>query len=252
MSTDDVLDFFTVATLRHNHSVGELDVRWVITDFATLEFTVPFIQNNALKETDLFFFETSSDALGDIAIRSLVDILEMDGNRVSVTLGVTIPTGKLGKKGPTALSTRDVLPFPMQTGSGTPDILIGGTYLVQNDVASVGAQFNSTFRFLYNARGYRLGNRHDFAIWGAYNFSDWASVSMRGLFERWGSIDGFDRRTDPLFDPLANPFAQGGERVVVPFGLNLYLRSGSLAGHRFSIEYYYAVHEDLNGPQMSL
>jgi hypothetical protein len=44
---------------------------------------------------------------------------------------------------------------------------------------------------------------------------------------------------------------KGGERVVVPFGLNLFLREGKAAGHRLSFEYYYPVHEDLNGPQMS-
>ena len=251
-STADVLDFFSVATLRHNQSRVEVDIRWGMNDFATLMFSVPFIQNNALKETDLFFFETSSDVLGDVSLRALVDILEMDAYRLSLTLGATIPTGKLGKKGPTAISTRDVLPYPMQGGSGTPDILFGGTFLVQNEIASVGAQFNSVIRFLFNQRGYRLGNRYDFSIWGAYNFSDWASFSIRGLFESWGKIDGSDRRTDPLIDPLANPFAQGGERVSVPFGFNLYFQEGNLAGHRLSIEYYYPVHEDLNGPQMSL
>ena len=252
ISTSDVLDFFSVATLQHNQSKGELDVRWGITDFATLEFSVPFIQNDALKETDTFFFETSSDVLGDISARALVDILEMDTYRLSVTLGATIPTGKLGKKGPTATSIRAVLPYPMQGGSGSPDILIGSTLLIQNDIASVGAQFNSVIRFLFNRKGYRLGNRYDFSLWGAYNLSDWASLSLRAFFERWGEIDGFDRRTNGLEDPLANPFAHGGERVTIPFGLNIYLRSGTLAGHRFSIEYYYSVHEDLNGPQMSL
>jgi hypothetical protein len=34
--------------------------------------------------------------------------------------------------------------------------------------------------------------------------------------------------------------------------MNLYLRDGRAAGHRLSIEFYYPVHEDLNGPQMSV
>ena len=213
---------------------------------------MPFIQNTALKETDFVFFETASDVLGDVAARVLLDFLEMDGYRASATLGMTLPTGKLGKRGPTATSTRDVLPYPMQGGSGSPDILLGGTFLVQNDVASIGVQFNSVLRFFFNQRGYRLGNRHDFSVWGAYNFSDWASFSMRGLFESWGTIDGFDPRTNGSVDPLANPFAQGGSRVLVPFGFNLFFREGTASGHRLSVEYYYAIHEDLNGPQMSL
>ena len=140
----------------------------------------------------------------------------------------------------------------MQGGSGSPDILAGGTFQVQNDIASVGAQFNSVTRFLDNWEDYRLGNRYDFSVWGAYNISDWASFSIRGFFEHWGEIAGFESRTDGLADPLANPFLQAGERVVIPFGFNLFLREGTAAGHRLSIEFYYPVHEDLNGPQMSI
>ena len=89
-------------------------------------------------------------------------------------------------------------------------------------------------------------------MWGAYNVTDWVSFSLRGLFEHQGDIKGSDSRMDGSVDPLANPFAQGGERVLIPFGVNLYLREGRAAGNRLSIEYYYPVHEDLNGPQMSV
>ena len=102
-----------------------------------------------------------------------------------------------------------------------------------------------------NNRGYRLGDRIDISIWGAYNISDWASVSLRGFYEHWGEITGSDARTDGAADPGANQFAQGGERVVIPFGLNLYFREGKMAGQRLSIEFYYPVHEDLNGPQLA-
>ena len=252
ITSAEVLDFFSVATLTHDHSMSELDIRFGLTNFVTLEGSMAFIQNNALKETSGGFFETSSDVLGDVSVRALIDLLEMDSYRVILTLGATVPTGKIGKMGPTATSNRAVLPYPMQGGSGTPDILIGGTFQVQNDIASVGAQFNSVIRFMDNPWDYRLGNRYDFTVWGAYNFSDWVSFSMRGFFEHWGPITGADPRTDGAVDPLANPFAQGGERVVLPFGFNIYFREGSVAGNRLSVEFYYPIHEDLNGPQMSI
>lgn len=34
-------------------------------------------------------------------------------------------------------------------------------------------------------------------------------------------------------------------------GLNLYFLDGLAGGSRLSVEYYYPVHEDLNGPQLS-
>ena len=60
LSSDDVLDFgFAVATPTYDRQTTEADLRLGLTDFFTLEGSVPFIQNQALKETDLVFFEAS-------------------------------------------------------------------------------------------------------------------------------------------------------------------------------------------------
>lgn len=252
LSPEEVLDFFTVAPLIHDQVTGEVDVRFGLTDFATLAFSVPWVRNEMLQTTDAAFFESSSQAIGDVALQGLFDVLSLDEYRLILMLGATAPTGKIGKKGTTSTGVRGVLPFAMQGGSGSWDVLAGGTFQVQNDVASVGAQINSTIRTQNNRQGYRLGNKYDFSIWGSYNVTDWVSFSLRGLFEHQGDVDGSESRTDGLVDPLANPFAQGGERVLIPFGMNLYLRDGRAAGHRLSIEFYYPVHEDLNGPQMSV
>ena len=76
--------------------------------------------------------------------------------------------------------------------------------------------------------------------------------SIRGVFENQAEIKGSEARTDGSADSLANPFAQGGKRVLIPLGMNLYFRDGMAAEHRLSIEFYYPIHEDLNGPQMSI
>ena len=252
VSDAEVLDFFTVAPLTHDRWTGEVDVRLGFTNFVTLEGSIPWVRNQMLNTTDTGFFETSSQFIGDLRLRGLFELLDMDGYRLSLTLGATVPTGKISKMGLTATGVPGVLPYTMQGGSGSPDILAGGTFQVQNEVASVGAQINSVIRVVDNRRGYRLGDEFDFTVWGAYNVTDWVSFSIRGVFENQSEIKGSDLRTDGSVDPLANPFAQGGERVFIPIGMNLYLRDGMAAGHRLSIEYYYPVHEDLNGPQMSV
>jgi hypothetical protein len=246
-----VLDFFDVATPSFNHTIHELDLRLGVADWSTLEVSVPFLRNDMLKESDVSFFETSSEVLGDISIRGLFRLLDMEEYRLSLTLGGTVPTGKLSKRGPTLTDPRGVLPYAMQGGSGTADLLAGGTFQVQNDISSIGAQFNSVIRFYDNTFDYRLGNTYDFTVWGAYNVSDWMSFSMRGLFEHWSTIEGSEARTNGAEDPLANSFAQGGERFVIPFGFSLYFREGAAMGHRLLVEWYYTVSEDLNGPQPS-
>lgn len=246
----DVLDFFTVAPLLQDRWTGELDVRFGL-GITTVEFSVPWVRNTILNETATGLFESTSEFIGDMSLRGLFDLFDRDGYRLSVMLGGTVPTGKISKRGTTATLPRGVLPYTMQGGSGSPDILAGGTFLVQNERASVGAQINSVIRVKNNNKGYRLGDEFSFSVWGAYNVTDWVSFSLRGLFENRSDIAGSDPRQDGLADPLANPFAQGGERVLIPIGMSLYLRDGIAAGHRLSIEFYYPVHEDLNGPQMS-
>ena len=250
VSADEIRDFFTVAPLTHDRWVGEVDVRLGL-GLGTVQFSMPWVRNELLNETDLGFFESSSEFLGDISLRGLFDLLKLDQYRLNLTLGATVPTGRISKRGTTSTGARDVLPFTMQGGSGSPDILAGGTFQAQNEMASVGAQINSVLRVVDNDQDYRLGDEFSFSVWGAYNITEWVSVSLRGIYEHQGDVSGSESRTDGLTDPLANPFAQGGERIMLPIGLNLYLREGRVAGHRLSIEFYYPVHEDLNGPQMS-
>ena len=252
ISGNEVLDFFTSAPLTHDRWTGEVDVRLGLTDFFTLAGSVPWVRNKMLSTTDTGFFQSSSQFIGDVNVRGLFELLEMDEYRLSLTLGATVPTGAISKKGLTATGVQGVLPFTMQGGSGSPDVLAGGTFQVQNEVASVGAQINSVIRIMHNRKKYRLGDEFAFTVWGAYNVTDWVSFSLRGIFEHQAEIKGSDSRTDGSVDPLANPFAQGGERVLLPIGMNLYVREGRAAGHRLSIEFYYPLHEDLNGPQMSV
>ena len=251
ISSDDVLNFFAVAPLTLDKKTVELDLRLGLFGWVTAEASMPIFQAKMLNTTSTSLFETTSETYGDVAIRGLFDLLEMDQYRLSLTLGGTIPTGKIRKRDVGASGVREILPYAMQGGSGTYDILAGLTFLTQNEVASVGAQFNSVIRVMDNWRDYRLGNEFSFSVWGAYNLSDWVSVSMRGLFETWGDVSGSDPGTDGTIDPSANSFAQGGERVQIPFGISFFLREGPAEGHRLLLEWYYPIHEDLNGPQLS-
>ena len=251
ISSDDVLDFFTVAPLSFDKQTAEVDLRLGLFSFVTLQASMPISQAERLSATDAVFFETSSRTYGDVSIRGLFNVLEMNEYRMSLNLGATIPTGRINKQDATPFATSETLPYAMQGGSGTPDILAGLTFLVQNEVASTGAQINTVTRVVDNRRGYRLGDELSISVWGAHNLSDWVSVSVRALYGKWGDVTGSEPGTDGAIDPGANSFAQGGERLQIPFGVNLFLREGPFGGHRLSLEWYYPVHQDLNGPQLA-
>ena len=251
ISSEEVLDFFSVAPLILDKEIAEVELRLGLFGFVTLEASMPFTQAEMLSTTDAVFFETSSRTYGDVSIRGLFNVLEMNEYRMSLTLGATVPTGKLKKRDVGRLGTREILPFALQGGSGTIDVLAGLTFLTQNEVASTGAQINTVTRVVDNRRGYRLGDELSISVWGAHNLSDWVSVSVRALYETWDDVTGSEPGTDGAIDPGANSFAQGGERLQIPFGVNLFLREGPFGGHRLSLEWYYPVHQDLNGPQLA-
>lgn len=253
--SDDVLGAgFAVAPLTLDREIHELEFRFGLTDDITFVASMPFIQSTMLNETVDVFFETDSDDIGDLQLNWLFDVFEVDDYRMLLKLGATVPLGETNDRDRTPFSGtgRDVLPFSMQSGSGSPDILAGMTFLKQNEVGTFGAQANTVLRVVDNDRGYRLGDRFDASFWGAYNLNDWLGLSVRALFETWGDVQGFEPETDGVLDPSANPFTQGGERWWIPFGVNLYFQEGAVVGHRISFEWYYSIHEDLHGPQLSV
>ena len=250
---DDVLDFFEVAPLTLERQSHEVELRWGMFDDFTVAISMPFVMHHMWNVTDEEFFRTESNDIGDLSVRFLIDLFEIDQYRLHLMLGGTAPLGDTRDRDQTPFSGtgEDVLPFVMQAGTGHPDILGGLGFTTQNDVASLGAQVNVTVRAFDNWQGYRRGDAFEFTAWGAHTLNDWLSVSGRVLYETVGETEGVEPRTDGTVDPSANPFAQGGDRVYLPLGANLFFRDGSVGGHRIAVEYYIPVHQDLNGPQLS-
>lgn len=73
--------------------------------------------------------------------------------------------------------------------------------------------------------------------------------ALRVTGETESKIDGIDAN---IVAPVqtADPDNYGGDRVSLSLGLNTVVPSGTLKGHRFSMEATLPVYQDLNGPQM--
>lgn len=246
----DVLDLFTVAPISLLTQTLNLELRLGITDAFTLAVSAPYIFRDDLNETETAVFGAFTEDVGDLKVNTLWNLLDPGPHILTLGMGVSIPTGEIDERGPTATRSRAQLPFNMQTGSGSWDLLPSLSFMTQNEVGTFGGQVSATFRLNDNDRNYRLGNRFDMTTWVSYNVNDWIAVSARVVYEEWGSVTGIDPDTDGLEDPRANPFATGGVRTQLPFGFTLHIREGVLRGHRFSVEYLTPIHEDLNGPQL--
>ncbi|MEM9303251.1 MAG: transporter [Pseudomonadota bacterium] len=196
-------------------------------------------------------FRTSASGIGDTRLSALVSLRHTETDRWHLTIGASLPTGDTDETGqvlaPTGMQPTLRLPYPMQLGSGTYDVLGGLTYAGFADRFSWGAQWSGVFR-TGDDNGYTLGNEHRIGGWGAWLVRPVLSLSARLEYFDRGNIDGMDPR---IMAPVqtADPNRQGVKRLDLGLGANL-AGTGSWRGHRLGIEFLYPLEQDLDGPQL--
>lgn len=256
VSQADVLQDFMVTPVSMPMQMHMVGMMYAPSDRVTLMGMVPYTSiemDHATRAGGVF--TTEGSGIGDITVSALVGLNEEGGPfRAHLNAGFTIPTGSIEIMDVTPASNGNEvqLPYPMQLGSGTFDLKPGLTLLWMNPDWSWGAQGMAVVRLGENDREYTLGNRYDATTWIGRKLNDNLSLSARGLLKTWGNIDGADPAgsVNPMMVPTARTDLRGGTRLDVPLGVNFYIRSGALAGHRIGVEYSIPVYQSLDGPQL--
>lgn len=197
-------------------------------------------------------FTTESSGLGDIKLSTLISFYAKNNSKMHASIGLSLPTGSIEHKDATPSSGGNeiVLPYPMQTGSGSFDFKPGVTYLTQTPSASFGAQLNGTIRLNDNNRNYRLGNRFEAVSWAGYRLSDVFSPQFSLRYSVWGDISGADTSLNPNMIHTADPDLKAGSRIDLGLGLNIQGPEGPLHDLRVAFNYDLPVYQNLDGPQM--
>lgn len=253
-----ILGDYGVAPTAMTTQMHALGVMYAPSNRITLMAMVPF-KLKAMEHITAggFFFRTESTGLADPSFAVLGELYQEGAYSAHVTGRVTAPIGSLDAQDLTPASAPDEvrLPYPMQIGTGTVAFSPDLTVLAMNEVGSVGAQVGATFRFSENSEGYRHGDRFRMTAWAARNISEYLSLSARLEWQRWGNLQGadptFNRQVETQLVPTVFPDLQGGTRLDLPIGINLYIPEGELAGHRVAIELTLPLDQDLNGPQLA-
>lgn len=230
------------------HMVG---VMHAVSDDLTLMAMLPYIRLSMDLVTNAATrFTTRSEGLGDTRLTALYVLRRWNRQQLHLNAGISLPTGSITNRGDTPMGSDQKLPYPMQLGSGTFDLLPGITYLGQSRDVSWGAQLGGTFRLGKNSQGYALGNRAALTVWGARKWSDCLSTSLRLDGQVWGNIDGRDNDLNPAMVPTADPHRRGGKRLDLSCGANFYGREGWLKGQRLAVEFGMPIYQSLDGPQL--
>jgi len=74
-------------------------------------------------------FTTKSKGIGDTRIGAMVHMFDNGAHKAHWSLGLSLPTGATDQRFNTPAQENAALPYPMQLGSGTFDLLPGVTYM---------------------------------------------------------------------------------------------------------------------------
>jgi len=223
------------------------------TDWLTLMVMVPYIRNTMDHRAGMPLgsvnFATSSEGLGDIKLSGMVPVVHKGPHTLLGTMGVSLPTGSIEEKDRTRMG-RVQLPYPMQLGSGTFDLLPSATYTYQQPKWSAGGQVSGVIRLGRNNNHYSLGDRFAATGWWSWLWTEALSTSFRLNYQIWGNIDGADPNFAAIIAPTLDPQRRGGQRLDALVGVNLYAPDGPLRGHRLAVEFGVPVYQKLEGPQL--
>jgi len=198
-------------------------------------------------------FSAQNQGWGDTQVTGLVRLYDDGMNHVHLNAGLSLPTGSLDATGtvlaPSGATPRLRMPYAMQLGTGTWDLLPGITYTGHKGVWGWGAQYIADIHLGKNSEGYAWGDKHRLTAWASREWAPWISTSLRLTGMHEAQISGID----PLIvAPVqtADPDNYGGTTATLGFGVNLLGTEGALKGHRFAIEAMLPVYRRLNGPQL--
>ncbi len=249
-SATDVRRDFPVAPVDMDMEMHMFGGMWAPTDRVTLMAMVPFVRLDMKHITRTGRrFVTRSKGLGDIRLSALIGLYDDETHHVHLNAGLSLPTGTTTAKDDTPAG-RQRLPYPMQIGSGTWDLLPGITYSGRREAWSWGSQVRATIRTDRNRHGYRRG--HDWGVtgWLARDFGSWLSGSLRLDYADTQNFSGDDDEFMPAVVPTADPNRRAGRVLSGLLGLNVVVPKGPLAGHRLGLEVGIPLVQHLDGPQL--
>jgi len=225
------------------HKVG---VMYAPHERLTFSLMLPYIERSMNLRDELGFREDRSAGIGDARLMFMLPFVRKGRERTQVNVGLSFPTGSIQQKD----ASGDRLPYAMQLGSGSWDLIWGLTYAGQRSFLSWGAEFEGIYRIADNSLGYRAGTVYHTSGWLGGNLGDWLNVSVRLLWTHNGNIRGEDPFLDmtKATNPLNDNKRQAGTHVEIGPGINLLL---PFAGRqRLSFEIIWPIYENLDGPQL--
>ncbi len=159
-------------------------------------------------------------------------------SRVSAIAGLELPTGD-----DDARDSLGILPKGIQLGSGSVDVIAGGTYTLQ----TLDHEFDMDLRYIFNneANNFEFGDVFKYNL--AYQKRIWPSILPdRGIYNQWNAVlelnGAFNRKSELGGSAVAS---SGGNTVYLSPGIQFVTKRSV-----YELSFLYPVIQDLNGSQL--
>ena len=193
-------------------------------------------------------FSTQSNGWGDTKFSALVKGWYSGHWASHYQVGVSLPTGSINERDVTPMSDDALLGYPMQTGTGSYQAILGYTISYQAENWVSGSQVNWQVPINDNSEDYRVGNQLRLTQWLSYALNQTIGLSARLQYSYRGNYDGGDSRLNSMMAPIADSNMRGGEQYLYALGANFYFPE--LGGHRIAVEYEKPFKQSFDGLQL--
>jgi len=226
-------------------------------DFVTVSLMVPYM----FREMEMLtlsgvHFRTRSNGIGDVRLMAMSQLVDRKNGYFQIKLGISFPSGSINEEDTTPMSggAEVQLPYLMQMGSGTWDLLPSASVGGNLGRLAWGLQAGGVIRMTTNENGYRLGNIYEFNGWGEWAFTRWLAASVRLAWKEQFQIKGSDRRLPAMaaaMTPSADPENLGLKQLDGFIGIQLLGQKGWLAGNRIALEIGMPFWQATSGPGLA-
>ena len=197
------------------HMVGAM---WGYSDQITLTAMLGYSDNkmtmvNKMSKTS----NMASSGLNDLKLGAIIDLDKSINSKTIANIGLSLPIGSIEKENATGVH----LPYGMQLGSGTYDILLGATRVYQFDDISIGTQLSALIRTGRNKLDYRLGNKYEGTTWIQKVWNNEISSSARIKITGTTDITGSDNTLTAMQIGMSPMYNTNRGSLITSFGLGV-------------------------------
>lgn len=241
----EVFKSYNMSPVEMSMKMHMLGAMYGVTDNLTLTGMLSAAEKNMTSEMKMNGrnMKARTAQIGDSKINALYQFLNKDKKRAQFNLGLSLPTGAYNEK-----NNVTQLPYAMQIGSGSYELLPGVSYVNKKYDFSFGAQINATFRLDANDRGYKLGDAYNATAWIAKNINSALSLSTRLDYNKKEAIEGVDKSLNTVLTPASNISVYDSQRLDLLLGSNFIVPKGALKGNRIGLEFGMPIYERIDGP----